>query len=275
MVVAVWAFSGRSECPDSALDGSSAIARVSNECVYRYQVATYLRDLLLSVGPTTQESSADESPLGEYFRDRNRLISEFGPENAALAALALDFALHQEALSRGYVPLDEEIMVRMGQTRERIDGLYLLAQLSELAKASDFVAFRSLIESPSASQLVRVQGEEHLVLLFEQAKVMDFSSLREGLEVQTALTESFGSDRYWNEVYVEHTRRPLANDAFRLTMVNADADWSGIVDWLDFRDMTWSGTAISLTDAAPNTLNLESVRSYMNEFLDLERDLLE
>ena len=248
---------------------------MNDECVYWYQVATYLRDLLLALGLTEQESAAGESALDDYFRDRNRLVSEVGPENAALAALALDFALHQTAASHSHVPRQDNVMAQLGQARQRISNLHLLVELHELARASDLDAFRSLIENPSVRQIIPVQGEEHLALLFEQAREVDFSGAIEGLAVHTALTESLGPDRYWTEVYVQHARKLLAIEAFRTTMAEPHTGWSGFEEWLDFRENTWSGTAISLTDTARDTFNLQNVRSYMDEILALERDLLE
>ena len=272
LVAVVWAVPGGSECPDSAVDDSPAIARVNQECVYWFQFGTYLRDLLLELGPTEQESAAGESALEEYFKDRNRLVSEAGPENAAFATLAMDLAQYQQAAPRGPMPPLDEVMAQIGQARERISNLKLLVQLHELAKASDFAAFRSLIESPPVRQIFSVQGEEHLALLFQQAGEADFSRAIEGLAIHTAMLESVGDDRYWTEIYVEHARRLLAIDALRSTMVGDGSDWFGV---LDFREMTWSGTVITLTDAAPNTLRVENVRSYTREILALERGLLE
>ena len=165
-------------------------------------------------------------------------------------------------------------MVLMGQARERIGSLRLLVELHELAKASDFAVFRSLIESSPGRQLVSVQGEEHLLLLFEQAREMDFSGATEGLEVHAALLESVGSDQYWTEVFVEHGRRVLAIEALRSTVVDTNTVQSGPVDWQDFLEKTWSGAVISLTDTAPDTLNPADIRLYMDEYLALERDLL-
>ena len=275
LVAAVWAIPPGPQCPNSPWDGGPAIARVSDDCVYWYQFDTYLSDLSLNLGSSGQGSAADESPLGEFYRDRYRLVSEFGLENAAFATLALDTALYRAAASRGHVPPDSEVMAMMGQERERIGGLLLMMRLHELAKASDLVAFRSLIESPPVRRLLPVQGEEHLLLLFEQAKEMDFSSMKAGLEIHAALGESFGADRYWTEAYVVHARRLLAIEALRSTMAGPETDWSSVIDWLDFREETWSGADISLSDAAPNTLNLEDVRSFMNAILALERDFLD
>ncbi len=274
-MAAVWAVPHNPGCPASPWDQSPAIARVADECVYSHQFATYLRDLSLNLGISGEESPAAESPLPQYFEARNRLVTEFGVENAAFATLALEVALYQAAASRGYEPRRDEATAFMGQARERISGLQLLVELHGLARASDLPAFRALIDSPAARQLLPVQGEEHLLLLFEQARQVDLTGAMDGLAVHQTLLESVGPDRYWTEVYVEHARRLLAIDAFRSSVVDAEADWSGARDWLDFSEHSWNRSSISLMDAAPNSLSINSIQSYMDRNLSLQRDFLE
>ncbi len=274
-MAAVWALPYSPGCSYSPWGGGPAVGLVNDECVYSYQFNTYLSDLSLNLGLSGQGSTEDESAIEQYFGERNRLVSEFGLENAAFATLALDTALYRAAATRGHAAPRGEVMALMGEARERIGGLRVLIELHEFAVASDFAAFRRLIESPPVMQLVRVQGEEHLLQLFEQAGEMDFSGAKDGLEIHAALEESFGADRYWTEAYVVHASRLLAIEALRSTMADPETDWSSVIDWLDFREETWSGADISLSDAAPNTLNLEDVRSFMNAILALERDFLD
>lgn len=275
LVAAVWAVPYNPRCPDDPWGGGAAIALVGDECVYTTQFRIYLSDMALNYDATVQASAADESQVGDYLRTRNELVDGFGMENAAFATLALDAALYRAAISRGYVPRDDEVMALMGQARERIGNLLLLMELQELAQASDFEGFRSLIESPRVGQLIAVQGEEHLLLLFEQARELDFSGAKEGLDIHLALLETIGPERYWTEIHVKQARWLLAIEALSRNVAESEADRSGVLDWLDFRETTWSGTAISLADAAPDALNLESVRSYMEEIIALERDFLD
>ena len=271
----MWAVPYRPECPGSPWDGSPAIGRVGDDCVYSHQYATYLRDLSLSIGLSGQPSATDEFPLGDYFSARNRLVSEFGIENAAFATLALDSALYRAASSRGHIPSEGEVTALMGQARERIGGLTMLVELHELALASDFAAFRTLVESPPARKLLPVQGEEHLLLLFEQAKEVDFSGAMEGLEIHASLLESFGPDRYWTDVYVEQARRILAIEAFSSTVLDSGTAQSSARDWQAFRERTWAAIDMRLTDSAPGAIDLASVLSYMSALDTLQRGLLE
>ena len=281
--MAVWVAPYGTDCPARQNGDGPAIAQVGGECVYFPLYATYLRDLSLNIGLSGRGSAANESaapgpwpPIvaGEYFKHRNRLVAEFGIENAAFAALAVDIALFQEAVSRRQMPPREEAMANMGQVRERIGGLLLLTELHEFARASDLTAFRSLMESPRAGQLVSVQGEEHLLLLFEQAKEIDFSGTTEGLEIHAALLESVDPDRYWTEVYVDHARRMLAIEALRTTMVDPKTGLPSDSDWQDFREKSWSSTFIKLTDDAPENIALAEIRSYMSGNHALQREFL-
>ena len=274
LIAAIWVLPYGSECPDNPWDGGPAIAQVGSDCVYMPQFATYLRDLSLSLGLSDQETEADESILGEYFQGRHRLASEFGLENAALATLTLDMAFYRIAAAEGHSPPAGEIMVEMGRTRERIGGLQALLELHELSLESDLEGFRNLIESPLVRQLIPVQGEEHLLALFEQAGEMDLSGAAGGMEIHTALLESVGEDRYWNEVYVDHARKLVAIESLRLVIDETESDLPSNLYWQDLRENTWGGTVIVLTDAAPNSITLDGVRSYMNGLHALQRDLL-
>ena len=274
IVAAAWVFLDRSECPDNSWDGGPAIACVEGECVYMLQFKTYLRDISLSLGLSGQGSEADQSILGDYFRGRQRLASEFGLETAAFANLAQDYTLHQLAVSEGHSPPDGEIMVRMGLARERIGGLRALLELHELARESDLAGFRNLIERPYVQQFISVQGEEHLLALFEQAGETDLSGAADGMEIHAALLESVGDDRYWNEVFVDQARRLVALESLRLAIDDMEPDLSSDIHWQDLREKTWGGTVIELTDAAPDSITLAGVRSYMSGQHALERALL-
>ena len=275
LIAAAWAVPYSHQCPGSAWDGSPAIARVGDECVYSHQYATYLRDLSLSLGLSGQGIADDQSPLSDYYTARSRLVSEFGMENAAFATLALESALYRAASSRGYIPSDGEVTVRMGQARERIGALGILVELHQLALASDFAAFRALLESPPARELLPVQGEEHLILLFEQAKEVDLSGATRALEIHASLLESFGPDRYWTEVYIEDSRRVLAIDALSSAVIGSGTTQASALDWQTFRESTWAAIDIGLTDAAPSAISLPAILSYMSEIDALQRDFLE
>ena len=274
IVAAAWVFPDGPECPDNSWDGGPAITRVEGECVYTLQFKTYLRDISLSLGLSGQGSEADESILGDYFRGKQRLASEFGLETAAFANLAQDFTLYQLAVSEGHLPLDGEIMVRMGVARERIGGLRALLELHELARESDLAGFRNLIERPYVEQFISVQGEEHLLALFEQAGETDLSGAADGMEFHAALLESVGDDRYWNEVFVDQARRLVAIESLRLAIDDKEPDLSSDIQWQDLREKTWEGTVIELTDAAPDSITLAGVRSYMSGQHALEHALL-
>ena len=274
IVAAAWVFPDGPECPDNSWDGGPAIARVEGECVYALQFKTYLRDISLSLGLSGQGSEADQSILGDYFRGRQLLASEFGLENAAFANLAQDFTLYQLAVSEGHSPLDGEIMVRMGVARERIGGLRALLELHEVARESDLAGFRNLIERPYVRQFISVQGEEHLLALFEQAGETDLSGAADGMEIHAALLESVGEDRYWSEVFADQARRLVSIESLRLAIDNKEPDLSSDIHWQDLREKTWGGTVIELTDAAPKSITLANVRSYMTGQHALERALL-
>lgn len=272
-IAALLVFSGDSECPDNAWDGTPAIARVEDTCVYALQFNTYFRDLSLNLG-LSGPPGADESGLAEFLSDRRNLVSEFGLENAAFATLAKDLALHQAAIKEGHSFLDAEVMAAMGANRERIRGLRTLLKLHKLARQSDLEGFRDLLESPSAGQLIPVQGEEHILALFEEAARLDLSGASRGMQVHSGMLESVGEDLYWNEVYFELASWLLAIESFRLAAGEMASGESATLRWQDFTEKTWDSTVIELTDAAPESVTLSEVRRYMNGLHSLERDLL-
>ena len=273
-IAALLVFSGDSKCPDNGWDGTPAIARVGDTCVYALQFNTYLRDLSLNLGLPSQGEDADETVLGEYLKGRERLARQFGLENAAFASLAQDLALYRLALADGQYPPDTEGMAAMGVNRERVRGLGALLNLHELAIASDLQGFRDLLEIPSVAQLIPVQGEEHLMMLFEEAANLDLSGAARGMEIHEALIESVGEDSYWNEVFFEQARWRVAIESFRLSADAADGHQPPALWWQNLREKTWGSTAIELTDAAPESVLLSDVRRYMDELHALERDLL-
>ena len=228
----------------------------------------------MSLGLTGEGSEADESILGEYFRGKRRLAAEFGQENAAFAILAQDMALYRLAVAEGHSPPEGEVRVEMGSTRERIGGLRVLLALHELARDSDFAGFRNLIESPAVRLLIFVQGEEHLLALFEEAARTDLSGAARGMEIHMVLLESVGEDRYWSEIYVDLARRLVAIETLRLAIDETESNLSSDLYWHDLREKTWGSTAIELTGAAPDSITLTGVRSYMDNLHALERDLL-
>ena len=273
-IVAVWAFSGEPECPDSPWDGSPAIARVGDDCVYALQLNTYIRDLSLGLGPSDQGSGVDGSGLGEFLLERQRLESEFGLANAAFAALAQDVALYQLAVADGQSAPDGEVMAVMGANRDRISGLGTLLELHELARESDLEGFRDLIVRPEVMQLIPVQGEEHLLALFEQAANIDLSGAARGMEIHEGLLESVGDDLYWTEVFFELARWLVTIESFRVAMDPAESALTPDLQWQDIREKTWGSTVIGLTDAAPEGVSPTEVGLYMNELHALERAFL-
>ena len=274
LVVAVWVFLGVSKCPDSSWDGSPAIARVGDDCVYALQFSTYLRDLSLSLGFIHQGSEADESSLGDYVRGKQSLASEFGLDNAAFATLAQDLALYRAAVAEGQSPLAGDVMAVMGTNRERIRNLSTVLELHELAKESNLAAFRDLIESPGARQLIPVQGEEHILALFEEAGKIDLSGAAKGMNVHSALLDTVGEERYWTEVFFELAHWLVAIESLRLAVYENEAPLNSALLWQDLKEKAWGSTVIELTDAAPEGLTLRDVRQFMKGLHALERDLL-
>ena len=274
LIAALLVFSGESECPDNAWDGTPAIATVGDTCVYALQLNTYLRDLSLGQGLSGQAFEAEESALGEFLSGRRRLVSEFGLENVAFGTLAQDLALYQVAVIEVPSPPDGEVRAVMGANRERIRGLATLLELHDLALESDLEGFRDLLESPSVSQLIPVQGEEHVLALFEEAARLDLSGASRGMQVHSGMLESVGDDPYWTEVFFELASWLLAIESFRLAAGEMASGESAALRWQDFTEKTWDSTVIELTDAAPESVTLSDVRRYMAGLHALERDLL-
>ncbi len=273
-IAALWVFSGESECPDDPWDGRPAIGIVGGDCLYPLQLNTYLRDIFLGLGFADDGAEHDESALGEYIRGKQGLISRFGLENAAFATLAQDAALYQVAVAEGHVARDAEVMAVMGANRKRVQGLGTLLALHELARESDLDGFRDLLDSPSGGQLIRVQGEGHLLKLFEEAGNLDMSDAASGMEIHAALVESAGEDQYWTEGFLELANWLVAIESFRQAVDAMESPEALGVAWLDITEKTWSSTVIELTDAAPEGVTLTDVRLYIDGLLALERDLL-
>ena len=248
-IAAIWVFSGESECPDSPWDGGPAVGRVGGDCLYALQLNTYLRDISLGLGFADGSAGQDESALGQYLRGKQRLISKFGLENAAFATLAQDAALYRLAVSEGHSAPDGEVMASMGANRERIRSLGILLELHELARASDLDGFRGLLETPDVRQVLPVQGEEHLLALFEEAGNLDMSGAARGMEIHAALLASAGEDRYWTEGFFEMAGWLLATESFRLAFEAMESSTAPCLGWLEFTEKTWAGAVIEVTDA--------------------------
>ncbi len=273
-IAALWVFSGESECPNDPWDGSPAIGLVGGDCLYPLQLNTYLRDIFLGLGFAEDGAEQDESALGEYIRGKQELISRFGLENAAFATLAQDAALYQVAVAEGHVARDAEAMAVMGANRKRVQGLGTLLALHELARESDLDGFRELLDSPSGGQLIRVQGEGHLLKLFEEAGNLDMSDAASGMEIHAALVESAGEDQYWTEGFLELANWLVAIESFRQAVDATESPEALGVAWLEITEKTWASTVIELTDAAPEGVTLTDSRLYMDGLHALERDLL-
>ena len=274
VIAAVYVFSVEPECPPNAWDKNPAIARVGSDCVYELQLNTYLRDLSLGLGFPDQSLEADESGLGEFLRGRQRLVSEFGLVNAAFASLAQDVALYRVAVAEGQLPPDGEVMAVMGSNRERIRSLRTLLDLHELARDNNLEGFRTLIETPRVRQVIPVQGEEHLLALFEEAASIDLSGAAGGMEIHAGLVESVGEDLYWAEVFFEQARWLITIESYRLAVDDMESPTPSGLPWQGLREKTWGSTVIELTDAAPETVSLPQVRQYVKGLHTLERDLL-
>ena len=268
-------FSHGPECAVHPEGDGAAIARVGNECIYFPAYATYLRDLSMSLGQLEEDAAGAESGTPGDINAKVRLAFEFGLETVAFANLALDAALHEIAVDKGIPPREDEVMAEMGLVRQWFQVLPLFFQLQDLARNSDFEGFRELTDNPALRQVLVLQGEEHLALLFEEAKVMDLSSSEEGMKIHLYLMESVGPDRYWQEIYSGYIRRTIAINSLRSSLYTArDAQPAGLA-WIDLQDTTWGSAAITLTEAAPEGIKLPDVRSYMDRYFALERQLLD
>ena len=267
-------FSHGPECPAHPQGDGAAIARVGNECVYFPLYATYLRDLSMSLGQPGQNAADADSETLADIDARTLLAYEFGLETVAFANLVLDAALYRTAIDEGISTREDQVTYEMGLVRQWFQVLPIFFQLQELARNSDFEGFRELTENPFLREVMVLQGEEHLALLFEEAKVMDLSSAEEGMKIHLYLLESVGPDRYWEEIFVDYIRRTIAINLLRNTL---DASPSGQPDglpWLDLQQKTWEATEITLTDATPESITLPEVLSYMDRYFALERQLL-
>ncbi len=265
-------FSHGPECPAHLESDGAAIARVGSECIYFPLYATYLRDLSMSLGQA--DADAESEALADVD-SRTLLAYEFGLETVAFSNLALDAALYQTAVDQGISIREDQVMSEMGLVRQWFQVLPVFFQLQELARNDDFEGFRELTEDPFLREVMVLQGEEHLALLFEEARIMDLSGAEEGMKIHLYLLESVGPDRYWEEVFANYIRRTIAINLLRNSLGPASSAQSAELPWLDLQRKTWGATTITLTDTAPENVMLPDVRSYMDRYFALERQLLE
>ena len=265
-------FSHGPECPPNLESDGAAIARVGNDCIYFPLYATYLRDLSMSLGQP--DADAESEALADVD-SRTLLAYEFGLETVAFSNLALDAALYQTAVDEGISIREDQVRSEMGLVRQWFQVLPVFFQLQELARNDDFEGFRELTEDPFLREVMVLQGEEHLALLFEEARVMDLSGAEEGMKIHLYLLESVGPDRYWEEVFADYVRRTIAINLLRNSLGPAPSAQSAELPWLDLQKKTWGATAITLTDTAPESVMLPDVRSYMDRYFALERQRLE
>ena len=244
---------------------------MGNECVYFPLYATYLRDLSMSLGQL-DANAADANTETPWDVDARTLLAyEFSLETVAFANLALDAALYQSAVDAGISTREDQVRHEMGLVRQWFQVLPIFFQLQELARNSDFEGFRELTENPFLREIMVLQGEEHLVLLFEEAKVMDLSGAEEGLKIHLYLLELVGPDRYWEEIFADYIRRTIAINLLRNTLDASPSGQPGDLPWLDLQQKTWEATEITLTEATPESILLPGVQSYMDRYFALER----
>lgn len=234
----------------------------------------------MTVSSPGQGDATDESRTAGFTNAEDRLAWEYGLENAAFATLALNSTLYQMAAREGHLPRVDDARSEMGQVRQYFQVLPVFFSAQELAQESDFEGFKSALENPHLKQVLVVQGEEHLRVLFEEARTMDLSGTALGLEIHWNLVESVGEDRYWDVVFVDYVQRIIAiqllrNSLFQSLGDDTSQDEAFPAAWLDLQEEAWDNTAIQLTDASPEAIRLEAVRSYMNAYLAAERDSLQ
>jgi len=270
----------RPVCDSLAQGDDPAIARVDSQCILLSHYADWLHIIEATFERTEQGLIADH-PESDYQRRWYDRVNFYGPETIALADAARDSILYQRAVSDGHAPSRAEVSARLDQDRLRSETFHDLINLAKLAENRDRAGFLKLAAETRNPDIRRTLEDLTPSEFMETLEGIDWRQLEQVLKEAEANLESFGIERYWQEIRPAKLRREMAISRLEEAVLEASADGpdSPYADvprlgWLAYQQQAMEGVKIELTSAAPSTVSVDRAVAYRAEILKEERDEL-
>ena len=281
LIAAVWALAYRPDCDSLAWGDDPAIARIDNQCILLSHYANWLHIIETNIENAEFGLLIDELASNDYQRQWNDRVNFYGPETVALAGAIRDVALYQGAVAEGQVPFKEEVSARLDQDRLRWKSFYDVVQLAKLAQNQDLAEFGKLaVETRNPDIRVFLKDLTPSELM-ETMKASDWRLMEQLLKEGEAYLESFGHQRYWQEIHPAKLRREMAIPNLEEAVLAASADgpdgpYADVprLAWLAYQERAFEGLNIELTRAAPSTVSVDRALAYLAEVLQEEQDEL-
>ena len=280
LLAAVWALPYRPGCEFLAWGDDPAIARVDSQCIFLSHYADWLHVIEIAMEHTEQGLNADH-PDTDYQRRWYDRVNFYGPETIALADAVRDTILYQRAVADGHAPSQEEVSARLDQHRLRSETAYDFISLIKLAQNQDLAEFRKLSAKTRNPDIKRTLEDMTPPDFMESLEGIDWRQLEQTLREGEAYLESFGVERYWQEILPAKLRRDMAISRLEEAVLEASADgpdspYANVprLGWLAYQRQAMEGVNIKLTSAAPATVSVDLAVAYRGEVLQEERDEL-
>ena len=281
LIAAVWALAYRPDCDSLAWGDDPAIARIDNQCILLSHYANWLHIIETNIENAEFGLLIDELASNDYQRRWNDRVNFYGPETVALAGAIRDAALYQHAVADGHAPSQQEVSAHLDMDRLRQESFYDVVQLVKLAQNQDLAGFRKLAEETRNPDIRVFLKDLTPSELMETMKGNDWRLMEQLLKEGVAYLESFGHQRYWQEIHPAKLRREMAIPNLEEAVLAASADgpdgpYADVprLAWLAYQERAFEGFNVELTRAAPSTVSVDRALAYLAEVLQEEQDEL-
>ncbi len=273
LIAAICALPYRPDCDSLAWGDDPAIARIDSQCILLSHYANHLLIVETAIENAEFGLLMDELTSNDYQRRWNDRLNLYGPETLALASAIRDSALYQSAVADGHAPSPEEVAVRLDRDRLRREGSHALVQLERLVRNQDLAGSGKLAAETGHSDIKITLENVTPPELMASMKVNDWR--------QEAYLESFGHQRYWQEILPAKLRREMATLKLQEAVMEASANGPDgphadmpLLAWQAYQERALEGLNIELTRAAPSTVSVDGALAYLAEVLQEEQEEL-
>jgi len=280
LVAAVWALPYRLDCDSLAHGVDPAIARVDSQCIL---LSHYTERLYVIETAMKQEEQGliANHPDTDYQRRWYDRVNFYGPETVALADAIRDSILYQRAVSDGHAPSREEVSARLDQDRLRSETFHDLINMARLAQNQDRAGFLKLAAETRNPDIRRTLEDLTPSEFMESLEEIDWRQLEQMQKDGEAFFESFGHERYWQEILPAKLRRELAIPKLQEAILEASAEgpdgpYADVprLAWLAYQQRAIEEVDIELTRTAPPAVSVDRAIAYLVEVLQEEQDEL-
>ena len=146
----------------------------------------------------------------------------------------------------------------------------------KLAQNQDLAGFRKLAAETRNPDIRRTLKDLTQSELMEAMKKNDWRQLEQVLKEGEAYVESFGHERYWQEILPAKLRREMAISKLEDVVLEASADvpYAEVprLAWLAYQQRAFEKVNIELTRAAPSTVSVDRALAYLAEVVQEEQE---